>query len=916
MATTLPAPSSPEVLYVLDLAGYVFRAYHGGRPLSNSKGESTGATYVFAVMLQRIVREQQPVYLAIAMDTPSDKGLKRHDLYPDYKANRPEPPEDLSQQMVRCRELAEAYAIPILQQNGYEADDLIAACVREARAKGLRTVIGSADKDLMQLVAEDVTLWDEMRDRVYGPAEVKEKWGVGPERIADLLALMGDTSDNVPGVQGVGEKTGAKLLTDYGSLEGVFENLDKLKGKLKENLTKDKEKAFLSYKLVRLDGEVDVTLDLDALRYGGADTAKLLALYTELEFTKMIAAIEREVREKSGAPAPEKAAKKGPAAPVSKSYETVLTEAQLDEAIEACRAASLFAVDTETTSTEATRADLVGISLAWKDHHGVYIPVGHRVLGDPPQLDRAMVLKKLAPLLGDPAVGKTGHNIKYDDIVLRRAGAPVLGFEFDSMISSYLLDPERSSHKLEEVARAEFNYGMLSYEEVTKRGKKQVLFDEVEIATATRYSAEDADLTRMLTVRLKPRVEEAGLNELLKEVELPLALVLGHMEETGVLVDTALLKKLSNEAGVELARLEKELHTLAGREFNVNAPRQLEGILFDELKLPVHKRTKTSRSTDAEVLEELMELHALPGKVLEHRQLAKLQGTYLDALPQLVNPKTGRIHTSYNQAVAATGRLSSNNPNLQNIPVRTEFGRRIREAFVAPPGHLLLSADYSQIELRVLAHLSKDPILVDAFAKGDDIHTRTAVELFKVPPAEVTREMRNRAKTTNFAVIYGQGEAALARQLGLPRAEAAEFIKRYFETFGGLTRYLEQLVEKARNGEGVRTELGRRRFLPTINSENRGLRAQAERMAKNTPIQGTAADIMKVAMVRMARALQEQKLASKMILTVHDELVFEVPEAEKAQLEGLAREVMGGAMKLQVPLLVETGWGKHWAAAH
>jgi DNA polymerase-1 len=513
-------------------------------------------------------------------------------------------------------------------------------------------------------------------------------------------------------------------------------------------------------------------------------------------------------------------------------------------------------------------------------------------------------------------VRKGGQHIKYDEIVLRRAGVPVAGYDFDTMIASYLLDPERHSHKLEEIARSELGYEMTTYESVTKPSKgKQMTFDEVDIATATRYSAEDAEVVSRLVERLRPRVESEGLLELMRDVELPLSHVLGRMEERGVLLDGAFLKALSQRVGVEIVKHEKECHDAVGKPFNVNSPKQLEVILFDDLKLPVLKRTKTGRSTDAEVLEELAEKHPLPAKILEVRSLMKLQGTYLEALPALID-KGSRIHTSYGQAVAATGRISSSNPNLQNIPIRTPLGREIRKAFTAPPGCRILSADYSQIELRVLAHLSHDPILVDAFQRAEDVHARTAMEIFKVPAAEVTKEMRGRAKTTNFAVIYGQGESALSRQLGISRDDAADFIKQYFTTFATLRKYMDDTVEKAKAGEGVRTLLGRRRFLPDLHSSNRALRLTAERMATNTPIQGTSADIIKLAMVAVDKRLTAEKLRTAMVLTVHDELVFEVPEDEETRVEAMVRETMQGVMKLDVPLVVECGWGANWGDAH
>ncbi len=905
MATTLPPPGDDRTLYVIDLSGYVFRAYYGVPALSNSKGEPTHATMGVTNMLLALVRSQRPKYLAVAMD--SAKRTFRHEMYAEYKANRPPAPPDLSQQMQRCREVTEALAIPVLQEDGVEADDLLATCVARARAAGLRTVIATGDKDMHQLVADDVIVWDAMRSRVFGPDEVVAKWTVKPDRVRDLLALMGDSSDNIPGVAHVGEKTAAKLLAEHGSLDGIYLNLDKVKGKTKEYLTLHEKDARLSYELVGLRGDLEIHFDLAQLRYGGWDTAKLRSLFEELEFSKLAAQLEATgVITAPAVPAPARE-------PV---YESVLTEEALDAAIAAIRKAGWCSVDTETTSLEASRALLVGISLSWEPWHGVYIPIEHRALGDPKQLPRALVLEKLGPVLGDPAIKKVGQNIKYDDIVLRRAGVPVAGYDFDTMIASYLIDPERNTHKLEEISKVELGYEMIPYESVTGTGKgKQITFDMVDIARATRYSAEDAEVVARLLERLRPRVESEGLGKLLQEVEIPLALVLGRMEEHGVLLDGSLLKALSTKVGALVLGLEAECHALAGKTFNVNSPRQLETILFDELKLPVSKRTKTGRSTDAEVLEELAEKHGLPRKILDLRTLTKLQGTYLETLPGMADP-AGRIHTSYNQAVAATGRLSSTNPNLQNIPIRTPLGREIRRAFIAPEGCWLLSADYSQIELRVLAHLSHDPILCDAFQRNEDVHSRTASEVFKIPREQVTKDQRARAKTVNFAVIYGQGENSLARQLGIEKDEAAKFIEGYFQTFAKLKQFLDATVEKARTGEVSQTILGRRRYVRDIHSSNRALRLAAERVATNTPIQGTAADILKLAMVRVEEQLRAAKLATAMVLTVHDELVFEVPEAERDTVEKLVREAMQGVMKLDVPLLVECGWGRNWGDAH
>ncbi len=911
MPTTLPPPGDPKALYVLDLSGYVFRAYHAVAPLSNSKGEPTFATLGVTNMLHSLVRNQRPHMLAVAMD--SSTPTFRHALYDQYKANRPPPPPDLSLQMARCREVAEAYKIPVLQCDGVEADDLLATCVVEARKHGLFTVICSGDKDLLQLVADDVIMWDAMRSRIYGADEVKEKWGVPPNRVRDLLALMGDTSDNVPGVAHVGEKTAAKLLTEFDTLDGVYANLDKIKGKVRENLQTHEADAKLSRELVSLKYDVPMKLDVDELTYGGYDRAKVRALFEDLEFTRLVAAIDAE---DAKAVATANAPAAAPAAPVAAVYEPVLTLEALDDAVAKCRAAGSFAVDTETTSLNAASAVLVGISLSWASGLGVYLPLGHRVLGDPAQLDRKAALDRLRPLFADASIRKVGQNVKYDDIILRRAGVPVSGYDFDTMLASYLIDPERHAHKLDEISKSELGYEMVSYESVTKVAKgKQITFDEVDIARATRYAAEDAEVVTRLRARLEPKLDSEGLTKLLHDVELPLALLLGRIEEHGVLLDAAHLRAMSKQAGADVVKLEAEAHAIVGHPFNVNSPKQLETILFDELKLPVLKKTKTGRSTDAEVLEELATHHALPRKILEIRSLTKLIGTYLDSLPGLVDA-TGRVHTSFNQAVAATGRLSSADPNLQNIPIRTPLGREIRRAFVAPPGCLILSADYSQIELRVLAHLSGDPILVDAFKSGDDVHVRTAMEIFKVAKADVSKDMRAKAKTTNFAVIYGQGESSLAKKLGITRDEASEFIEKYFVTFATLRKYLDDVVAGARTGEGVRTLLGRRRFLPDLHSSNRALRLAAERIAQNTPIQGTAADIIKLAMLRVDEQLTKEKLATKMVSTVHDELVFEVPEGEKGAVGPLVKGTMEAVMKLEVPLVVECGWGSNWGDAH
>jgi DNA polymerase-1 len=848
----------------------------------------------------------------------------RKTIDPRYKANRPPPPEDLSSQMQRCEQIARAWGMPILQRDGVEADDLIAslACHLRRERPDLRIVIVSADKDLMQLVDDRFVLWDTMRNKVYGPPEVVEKFGVPPSQVRDLLALMGDSSDNVPGVPGVGPKTACDLLTQFGSIDAMYERLAEIaKPKLRDCLAQNRDEALLSRTLVTLKEDEPIGIDLSQ-RWGpptGEAAVALRALFSELEFGRLVDAIE---------------VKK---ATIERRYRAVLQEEELATFVTELRAAvaadpaTRLALDTESTSLRVLDATLVGLSLAFRPGEAIYVPLAHRYLGAPAQLPIERVRAILGPALADPAIKKIGHNLKFDAEMLRLAGLPVVGAELDTILVHYLLDPE-APHGLKELAQSELGVTMTTYDQVTRKDAQkrghQLSFDEVPIEDATPYAAADADLSRELAERLVPRLDAAGLTGLLRDVEMPLADVLADMELAGIAVDVEALRKLGAEVDLQLREIEERAKKIvatdpqveggenAARDFNVASPKQLETILFDVLKLPVIRRTKTARSTDAEVLEELEDKHPLPGVILEHRALFKLKGTYLDALPRLVSKATGRIHTCYQQHVAATGRLSSTDPNLQNIPIRTEVGRKIRGAFVAPPGFVLMSADYSQIELRVLADLSKDPILVDAFRHDEDIHTRTARELFMhdAPAGEApSKEMRRRAKAVNFGVVYGQGEAALAKSLGIERADAAAFIARYFERYAGVRAYMDEQIELARRGEGVRTLLGRRRFLPDIHSANRALRLQAERIARNTPIQGTAADILKLAMVALKEPVAP---GARMLLTVHDELVFEVPEDRVEEAAKVVRAKMEGVVQLAVPLVVDVGWGHSWADAH
>jgi DNA polymerase-1 len=920
MATTLgngaklPEAGASDVLYLVDLSGYVFRAYHALPPLSSTRGEPTHAVLGTVNMLQKVVGEKRPHMLAVAMDS---KGRNfRYDLDARYKATRPAPPPDLSQQMARVEQIVRAWDVAIIVREGLEADDLIAAATARALGEGLRVVIVSSDKDLMQVLRDDddrVVMWDSMRDKVYGPREVREKLAVPPSQVRDFLALTGDTSDNVPGVPGVGPKTAADLLAQFGSLEGIYAGLDKVaKPKLREALREHEADARVSQKLVTLDASAPVEWTREKLLWGGADIQELRRLYSELEFNRQLDQLEKIA--KAGQEAAQSRAI-ADNAPVQRVYGCVLDLESLERIVAEARARGQVGLAVETTSDDAMRAEIVGLSLAVEAGQGHYVPLRHRYLGCPPQLTWERVRAAVGPLMADARVCKVGHDLKQTAIVLARAGAPLDGVAFDVHVAAYLIDPE-SPNALKELARRELGVSIERYQDTPAKSRgPQPLFEGLDVEHAATFAASGPEIALALQARFEPRLAAEGLDRLMREVEMPLARVLGDMEMRGVLVDIAALEKLGREVEQQLRDIEADCKRIAGHDLQLRSRDQLEKILFDDLRLPVVKRTpKGGRSTDADVLEALADRHPLPKRVLSYRELDKLKGTYIDALPRYVNPSTGRIHTRFDQAVAATGRLASSDPNLQNIPVRTELGRAIRAAFVAPPGCVVLSADYSQIELRVLAHLAGDPELIDAFASGADVHARTAALIFGKAQAEVSADERRAAKTINFGVIYGMGDSALAKQLGIEREQAAKFIAAYFARYAGVARFMDRTVDAARQGEAVRTLLGRRRFLPNLHSANRALRFEAERVARNTPIQGTAADILKLAMVKLGEG--EAVAGARMLLTVHDELVFEVEESRAKEAGEAIRATMAGAMKLSVPLVVDVGWGKSWADAH
>lgn len=929
MATALFESGAPDVLYLVDLSSYVLRAYHAIAPLSSPSGEPTHAVHGVVNMLERLFRERQPRLVGVAMD--AGRMTFRQEIYPEYKAHRPPAPDDLKVQMTRCEEIVRAYGLAVFKQEGVEADDLIASAVRRATEQGLRVVIVGADKDLMQLVSPTVILWDTMRDRVFGPDEVLERFGVPAAQLGDLLALMGDSSDNIPGVPSVGPKTARDLLVEHGDLDGIFAHLDAIsRKKLRETLTQHEEQARISRRLVALKEDCPVDLDAGRLRFGQKDYARLQELYTELGFQRQLTALQKErdalttadgaaaraPQEASGAP-PGAAATAAPAreatAPDSTApeAEVLLTRDALHDFCEHARAGALVALEPFTTSPAAHRGPLLGIALATADRN-VYVPLAHRHLGAPTQLAPADLFEELGSLFTAETVRPVAYDSKRTRVLLDDAGAgPLPDFSHDALLASYLIDPERN-HALEALAPL-VSIHLPEYESLTKKGRQKLDWDELDVTEIAPYAGARVRAALSLVELQRQELDALGLTRLFLDLELPLARQLARMQRLGVLVDIPRLRAISARIGEELIELEQRAHEIAGKEFNVNSPRQLETLLFDELELKPLKRTKTSRSTDAATLEALADQHPLPAVILQIRQLSKLKGTYVDALPQLVDAHTGRVHGSWEQAVAATGRLSSSDPNFQNIPIRTALGRTIREAFVAPPSYAIVSGDYSQIELRVLAHLSRDERLVEAFRTGQDIHLRTAMEIFELSEEEVTREHRTRAKAVNFGVIYGQGESGLAKSLGISRDEAGRFIAAYFRRYDGVRRFMDHTLEAAREGEAVRSLLGRRRLLPDIRSGNRARRFAAERIAMNMPIQGSAADILKLAMLALS---MPPTPGARMVLTVHDELVFEVPEAEVEEACRVIREKMEGVYPLEVPLVVEVKAGPNWNEAH
>ena len=899
------AKSPPFVL--VDGSSYLFRAYHALPPLTNSSGEATGATVGVVNMLRKLLADYQPSHIAVVFDAPGK--TFRDDLYPDYKANRPEMPEDLREQIQPTLDIIRAMGLPLLIVDDVEADDVIGTLAREATEQGIDTLVSTGDKDMAQLVNRHVTLVNTMTDTVLDEQGVQGKFGVRPDQIVDFLALTGDSVDNIPGVPKCGPKTAAKWLGQFGTLDEVIARADDVQGKIGESLRASLDILPLSRILTRIKTDVGLGVGPQDLQPDEGDPAVLRKLYERLESRRLLASLD-------DAPAEAAVARAASAA----TYETILDGASLDHWLERLRSADLFSFDTETTSLDYMRARVVGVSFAVEAGAAAYLPLAHDYPGAPDQLDRDAVLAVLKPLLEDPRQHKVGQNLKYDMSVLANHDIELRGIAYDTMLESYVLNAGVGRHDMDSLAERHLNHRTIHFEDIAGKGARQLTFDQIPLEQAGPYAAEDADVTLRLHQAMWPQLEEEpSLRRVLTDIEVPLVSVLSRMERTGVRLDGKMLARQGAELAKRMHDLEQQAFAIAGRSFNIGSPKQIGQIFFEELQLPVIAKTpKGAPSTAESVLQELAEQgHELPQVILQHRGLAKLKSTYTDKLPELVNPETGRLHTSYHQAVAATGRLSSSDPNLQNIPVRNDEGRRIRRAFVPEPGWRMLAADYSQIELRIMAHLSGDQGLLDAFAAGADIHRATAAEVFGADsPDAVSSEQRRSAKAINFGLIYGMSAFGLARQLGIERAAAQAYVDRYFRRYPGVRAFMEDTREQARKQGYVETLFGRRLYLPDINARNQQVRAGAERTAINAPMQGTAADIIKRAMLAIDAWIRDGQPSVRMLMQVHDELVFEVDAPMVEAAVSKIRRLMEGAADLKVPLVVDVGVGDDWDEAH
>jgi DNA polymerase-1 len=885
-------------LYLIDGNSLLYRSFFAIQRLSTSKGFPTNAVFGFISMLKKLIEKEKPHYLGIVFDTKGP--TVRHKAYKDYKAHRKPMPEDLVVQIPVIKKIIKAFKIPMFEQENYEADDVLGSLAHKASSKKVLSVIVTTDKDLFQLVDKSTIVYNPAKEITLDERKVKEHFGVSPSQIVDVLALWGDPSDNIPGVPGIGEKTSKSLINQFGSLEKLLKNLDKIqKAPLKEKIKQNLDQLELSQQLVTIEKGLDVKFNLADFAISEPNYEELIPIFQELEFSSLLAEYMKKPKS------------------VKKHYKVIFEEKALRELIAKIKRAKFVSLDTETDSPFPTQARLVGLSFSIKPNHAFYLPLRHDYPNVPSQIPKEKALRLLEDVLSDPKIKKIGQNIKYDYIVLKREGIQVQGIDLDSMVLSYLLEPNWGKHNLNRLALSYLQVKTITYNEVVGKGKNEVTIDAVDINKVAPYACQDADLTLQLSSLLWPKVKEKKLDPLYRKFELPLIEVLADMEMWGVKIDTQALKKLSSELEYELGHLRKKIYDISGEEFNINSPQQLAHILFDKLSLPASRRTKMTKSysTNVNILQELAPKYPIAQHTLEYRQLTKLKSGYADSLPLLLNPETGRIHTSYNQTVTATGRLSSSDPNLQNIPVRGDLGLRFREAFIPAQGHLFLSADYSQIELRVLAHLSKDPSLIETFLHDRDVHEETAERVFGSTSILPNQEKRRRAKIINFSMVYGASAFSLAKELETSTSEAQDFIDLYYEKYPKVREFLEKKVKDAQKKGFSETLFGRKRQVPELQHKDKMIRQAGRRIALNTPIQGSAADLMKKAMIDIWREMKKKGLQSKMILQVHDELVFEVPDKEKDEAEILVKERMENVFRLKAPLKVHLSWGVNWAEA-
>ena len=901
--------SSKGKLVLIDGTALAYRNHFSmiRNPLRNSKGVNTSALYGTLNSLEKVIREQKPDYIIVAFD--SGKPTFRHEKYPEYKSTRAKMPDELAELLPVIKQAIEALNIPVVEIEGVEADDVVGTLAKRAKQEGFEVLLYTGDKDFLQVLEEGISMLAPGRgnqpDKLWTVHNAHEKFGVRPEQVLDFIALAGDTSDNIPGVPGIGEKTAAKLLNEFGSLDEIYKNLDKIKPSLRKKLEAGRESAYLSRELARIRTDLPIDFDWEKARLRPPDEEKLLPILQEYELATLIKKLLPSHRD----------TQKG-----DEEYVLIKSLDQLRKIVDEALAAGKFAVDTETTSEDPMRAQIVGISISYRVKTGFYIPLGHTAGGDSlfdeVNLPLDEVRRILSPLLTSDAL-KIGQNIKYDLKVLRRAGFEISGKIFDTMIAAYLLDPGAHQHGLDFLALKYLGYRMTSFEDVAGKGKKQVTFDRIPPENAAAYSCEDVDITLRLYEKLSAKLEELSLDRLFYDIEMPLVWVLADMEMTGICLDLEKLEEIRRIARARLEQMRKKIYEIAGEEFNIDSHKQLSEVLFVKLGLPPKKKTKTGYSTDAEVLSQLaQEGYEIAQYIVEYREMAKLLSTYIEALPRMINPETGRIHTTFHQTGTATGRLSSSDPNLQNIPIRGELGGQIREAFVPREGWLMMSADYSQIELRLMAHFSEDPNLLRAFHEGLDVHSFTASLITGLPMDQITPELRRLAKTVNFGIMYGLSAHGLAQQLGITHEEAQAFIDNYFRRYPKVKECIERIIQFAQEHGYVETIMGRRRYFPEINSDSYQMREAAKRAAINTPFQGSAADIIKSAMIKIFRRLNEEKLSAKMLLQIHDELVFEFPPQEQDALTELVKTEMEGVVQLKVPLVVDIGIGKNWAEAH